>query len=561
MPLGVLTVGSLTLNENYTVADATNASSGKRTVQVGGIEHFPGRSLAQLRAIGDDLMSMFGRTVPVTFQHKTDRNGYYTIDDANVSEVHWDGEASSITWSLSLTREGPDNAVDIESRLLTVNRTKSYAGTPEPWHAPPIGHHTYYVGANTPATVVRNGADGPITVYRNIPAGVNPRYGCPVGSWAGGRVKFADVNGIIRTGTGIKLGGTDFWELNNGLIRIRPNTDSGTFTTLLVAVWDGAAWQERAWDVRIAGDSLRPAVDGKAVTVLRNGPEMVTVRLVFAQPSNGQRNLVDLVLRRGSRIVEGYVQRAVSGQISVQLDVAEPFTTPANGYTMASGEDAVGLRWAAGSTGSFSGATNGGVSYTSAVAVDFWIGAEVPRASAGGSNPGFETGSLTPWFTINGTPTVRSGDAKFGTYYGRVVATTAGTETRLIHSESATPGTAGKSYTIAGWIRSPINVTAGEAFLQLSWYNGGTLINGSQIAAPALTANVWTPVVGTAVAPATTTLIARSAGIKGTSVAAGTILDVDSLQVREAIDSGDAAGTLALQYAASTRETMVVVPR
>lgn len=559
MPLGVLTVGSLTLNENYAISDATNASSGIRTVSLGGIETYPGRSLAQLRAIADDLMSMFGRTVPVVFQHKSDRSGYYTIDDANVSNVHWEGEAASLSWSLSLTRVGPENAVDIESRLLTVNRTKVYAGTPEPWHAPPIGHQMYWVGTSSPASVVRTGADGPIVVYRNIT--VNPRYGLPVASWANGRVKFLDDNALLRTGQGIRLTAVNSWELNNGLIRVKPQPTSGTDTSILVAAWDGTAWRERAWDIRIDGTALVPPTHWQSVTLLRNSPEMAVLRILSTNPTNGSRVLVDLVLRRGSRMVEGYVQRAASGTISVQLDVAETFSTPANGYTQATGEDSFGLRWAAGGAGTFSGATNGGVSYAAAVSVDFWIGAEVPKPSVGGTNQGFETGLISPWVAFNGTASVLSDIPKHGSFYGRVTATVAGTETRLALPETGVVGVAGKQYTITGWIRSPVALTAGQAFLRFSWYNGASFLSDSTVSAPALTANTWTPVSGTITAPASTTLIGRSAGIIAAAVSVGSILNVDSLQLREAIDSGDSAATLALQYAASTRETMVVVPR
>lgn len=559
MSWGTLTLGALTLKETYALSDSVNESTGRRKVTLSGKETTGWATRLRLREVAEDLISLRGRYLPATFTNKTDRNGYYHVEDVNTSVLDWGTEGASLDWSLDLAYMGPDNAVEVESRMSHVVRSNPDGLSGERWHAPPIGHTGYYVGAVLPASVARSGADGPITVYRAIPA-VNPRYGVPLANYRGGRARLlTTTTGAERIGTGIRMDPTG-WELNNGLVRVKPNTDNGTFTTLLVAVWVEGAWKERAWDIRIAGDSIRPGADLNGVTIVRNSLEQVTLRCVGTHATAG-RFMFDLVLRRGSRFVEGYVQRATSGQISVQLDVAEPFTLTGQ-YTVANGEDSAGLRWAAGTAKSgYSLATNGGISHNSTAAIDFWIGAEVPKPSVGGSNPGFETGNISPWFAINGAPTLRSGDAKLGTYYGRVTATAAGTEVRLVHSESATPGVAGKSYTISGWLRSPVAVTAGEAFVQLSWYNGATLLSGSVINAPALPANTWTAVSGTAVAPASTTLIARSGGIKGTTVVAGTILDVDSLQVRETIDSGDAVATLHNQYLAVAGETMVVVPR
>lgn len=370
MSLGILKVGSLTLNENYLISDATNASSGERTVQLSGIETFPGRTLAEVRAIADDITSMFGKTVPVTFSHKVDRNGYYAIEDVNVSNVNWDGEAASVAWGLGLTRIGPDNAVDIESRITHVVRANSFSLVGERWHAPSIGHAMYYIGAVAPSSVTRTGADGAIVVYRAIPV-VNPRWSCPVASFQSGRARFLS-GGIERTGAGILLPTTG-WEFNNGLVRVKPGT-SGV-TSLLVAAYTGGAWREKAWDVRIAGDTLVPGTHFMGVTLLRNDPEMVSVRILAIQPSSGQRVILDLSLRRGSRIVEGYVQRSTSGDLMVCLDALETFTdSSASGYVVASANDANGNMSVAGSAKTFTAAANGGVFLTPATAMDFWLG-------------------------------------------------------------------------------------------------------------------------------------------------------------------------------------------
>lgn len=96
--------------------------------------------------------------------------------------------------------------------------------------------------------------------------------------------------------------------------------------------------------------------------------------------------------------------------------------------------------------------------------------------------------------------------------------------------------------------------------LRLRWYNGGSPLSTSDIAAPALSANVWTPVSGTATAPASTTLVGRQAALPGTPTASA-ILDVDSVTIREAIDSGDSAATMQNQYIMAASEATMAVAR
>lgn len=562
MAWGTLTIGSLVLKETDILDDVTNANTGERTVRVSGAETNPGNGTGNIEAKQQDIMSLMDRIMPVTFERKPSYNGYYRATDTNTTLEQWGEGPGQVRWSLTLEFLGADNALDLESRVANVVRSNDFGLTGERWQAPPTGHYGYYVGAVSPATVVRQGETGPITVYRALPAGVNPRYGCPVGGYQGGRVRFYSGGGLERVGERFPVAVAD-WEMNNGLVRVRPHTDSGWFTTLKVAFWDGAAWQEKFWDVRIAGDSLRPTVDFKSVVVTRNDNECVIVRIVWAQPSDGKRGLLDLTLRRGSRFVEGYVQRTVSGQISVQLDSLEAWTDNVN-HVIAAGEDANGLRYVAGRSKNFDPATNGGVSDSSTTTMDFFIGVEVPKPDLGGVNPRFETGTAAPWVGTNGTVTVVSGGAKYGTYFGRVTATAAAADLKIVENNPGVAGVAGKQYTLSGWLRSPVAVTAGQAFITIHWYSGaspGTYMSSTGIAAPALAANVWTPVSGTATAPAGTTFIGRQASLLAAVVSAGTVLDVDSLLLREATDSGDTAATLVQQYMGAMAEKVGVVRR
>jgi hypothetical protein len=374
MSWGTLTVGGLTLKETYTISDATNAQSGVRTINLSGVETSPPMPLFMLQGVAEDLASMMGKIVPITFSHKTDRNGYYSIDDVNTTALMWVGEAASFNWSMGLSRIGPDNAVNVESRLANVVRSNSFGLVGERWHAPAIGHYGYHTGPTMPAPLNRVGEAGTVVVYRTLPAAVNPRWGCPVASFTGGRVRLL-VSGAERFGIGIRAAGTG-WELNNGLVKVVPGTN-----VLTISAFTGGAWQAKDWNVYLTNTVLVGSYD--SMTVLRNDNEATTIRLVESiSPGPGVAH-VDLTLRRGSRFVEGYITRSNADELSVRLASAEAFTnSSANGFLVATANDAAGNRFVAGSAKTFTAHANGGVVKTATTSLDFWVGVEAGGTGA-----------------------------------------------------------------------------------------------------------------------------------------------------------------------------------
>lgn len=552
MQTGQLTIGTMILNETNVVQDDVD-NNGVRTLSLVGRETSCEGPVDPLKS---NIMGMVGKLMPVTFQYKTTYNGYYAVTGANVDYEKWYQGSTTIGWSLSLARLGPDNTVDLESRVANVVRSNAYSQTGERWHAPAGLHTTYYVGATTPAKTTRASADGPIAVYRPIPANTNPLWSCPVTGYTNGRSRFIK-DGIERLSERFDTDSLG-WEMNNGLVRVKPNPDNAVFTTFLIAIYDGTAWQEKAWDVRIAGDTLRPTADFKGVTVIRNDPECVILRCVAAQPNdNTSRVLVDLTLRRGSRFVEGYIQRAVAGTISVQLDTAITFNAPSGGYTIQSGPDSgTGLRAVAGSAMSFTAATNGGVSVSSNTTLDFWVGAEVPGAIVGtNTNNGFELGNTTSWTTTNGTLTVVNTPVIRGSWAGKLVADGVGQSRSDYYG--TTPATPGKSYTLTGWLRADVALT--NVQIAMLWNNGATFLSAST-SSGALSANIWTPFSVTGTAPANTTQVGRQFAINNPTTA-GTTMYADDLVIRETTASGDTAADMQQQYIGAMTEKVGVVRR
>lgn len=377
MAWGTITIGPLTLKEKDIFEDVTNANSGERSIRIEGAETVPGVTLAELQAKQEDIMGLIGRTVPISFSRKSFYNGFYVVSDTNTEYEQWVEGPAQIRWSLALDLVGVDGQVDMESALANIVRANDFALTGERWHAPSIGHFAYQTGTALPSVVFRVSSDGTISVYRSIPAATNPRWTASVSAYPAGRSRITQA-GIERTGTGANLTPSG-WTAHNGLVRIRPDTGSGTF---IVGAWDSGAWAEKVWSLKLGGTTVAPA-DLKAVTVTRNDYEMVTLRIVVQLPASASRYLVDLSIRRGSRFVEGYVQRQASGTITITPTVTETATDlSASGYMRATSNDADGNRFVVGSARTFTTDAGGGFTKSSVTAMDFFVGVELGGTGA-----------------------------------------------------------------------------------------------------------------------------------------------------------------------------------
>jgi len=385
MGWGIAQVGRLYLSEQYTAAENHNAGTGEKTLAITG-QHYTGWkgiSSAGVQMMQEDVVGLADRIVPVVFEHKTDQSGYYKVHDVNVGMLNWASEGIvSFDWSFILQKFGPDNVVDLESRLGTVVRFNNFALSGERWQAPSIGHYGYFVGSSgITGTVTRVNTDGAgVIIYRGIPANVSPRWGCPVGSYVGGRVRLL-TGGVERVGTSIRASSTD-WELSNGLMKVTPN-GVGASSVLRIEGWDGAAWSTTDFDVTV-GTEITPPFD--TITVLRNEFEAVTIRLTKAKPTSG-RILVDLTLRRGAMFVEGFTQTDASATLGVATN--SPMVTTnnaASGYIEQTSNDAQGNKMTLGSPVTFTGSTTGGMTKAAVTQLPWYIGYVIDGAGAVSGN-------------------------------------------------------------------------------------------------------------------------------------------------------------------------------
>jgi hypothetical protein len=365
-----LQLGRLTLRETQRFTESAYQGW---SMHIEGVEVCPLLTRDEVWDRFDGILGGQGGLVAALWEEKAERNGYYTVSSAS-GEVR-DRKRQGITeisWKISLQRHGPDTDTDLESRLNGAVRENDFSLTGERWSAPSIGHYAYYTGPTIPSVLTRATTEGDIIVYRGVPSGVNPRWGCRVEDYLRGRVRILNA-GVERVGAAHPLDAGQ-WELSNGLVRVRSLASGGSVE---VASFTGGAWRSKAWWVDVGGVQVT-AWD--SASVLRNDLEQCVVRLSVARSPVG-RAYLDLTLRRGSRFVEGWLQRGDSGTLSVYLGSAETLTDSTS-YVVRSTDDGDGNRVIAGSARAFDPHDDGGLTKTSSTAMDFYLGVLAGGSSA-----------------------------------------------------------------------------------------------------------------------------------------------------------------------------------
>jgi hypothetical protein len=370
---GEIDLGRFRLLEAGSISEQSDG-----TVTLQGQESSPPATVAECKALHEQVLGLqAGRIYAVQFTDKADRNGYYEIESSSAEMVNHQGEVVTSNWTANLNRLGSDKEVDLQSRLTATVRVNDFSASGGRWHAPSIGHYSYWTGSTSPTSMTRTGVDGSMTVYRGVPASVSPRWGCAVADYSKGRVRVTDERlvaaGSEVEGTKAELG-TLTWSLSNGLVNVSPTATAGV---LDVQAYSGSSYHSKLWRVTVA--SSGPTWN--SASVLRNDHEMCVVRLVASQ-SPGRVSL-DLTLRRGSRVVEGYLQSGSSATHGVALVSTETnVNTAASGYLTATSNDGDGNRFICGSARTFTGSTNGSLTKSSTTSLDFFLGAVVGGGSA-----------------------------------------------------------------------------------------------------------------------------------------------------------------------------------
>jgi len=384
-----VTIGRLTLREVFDLDANINSSTNKRTLNLRGQESSPSLpfiSVAEVKRRQEDILGLNECILPVIFGSKSDHNGWYYITDVNTTVTNYGDEVIKVDWSCNAQFIGPENSVDIESRLAYVTRQNDFGLAGERWHAPAGGAFSYYTGSNVAsATIDRPSIDGgPVTVYRGVPAGVSPRWTSTLAAYGRGRARvlLGGVERVATSATGLTVGASA-WELSNGLFSVSAAPSQAA--TLQIATWSGSAWAPKLVNCSVGSSTTDIGLFDSA-TIVRNDYEAVTIRLTRTKSPG--RSQLDLTLRRGAHFVEGYMQTDTSAIMGVSVKNAEAGTAPASaGYITATANDANGNRYILGSarTSNFL-TTQGGVFRTAATTFDFFAGQVLGGGAASAGN-------------------------------------------------------------------------------------------------------------------------------------------------------------------------------
>lgn len=339
----------------------------------------------QIQQREEDILGLQGTLAPVTFSQKPELDGFYYIDAIAATYDKWPDGIGVMSWSMNLIRAGRASNLDFESRLSgPVTRVNDFALTGNRWSAPPVVHAAFSANSNAPLITDRASSDGTVRVYRNLPTNGNVKWGSTPAGYLLGRCRIIDENGLERISTSAPLAAVG-WEINNGIVRA-----DITDAKLRVSAWTSGSWKPKSFDITFTPvwegiygpGALAPVGDPDYCTIIRNDFEAVIVRLTKSLGIPG-RVTVDLLLRRGARILELYVQHEYGSTLKIVRSTAEAAVSE-TGRIRAAAADSDGNRFVLGSAKNFVvDAANGGISKDDASFLSAFIGVEIGSPPSG----------------------------------------------------------------------------------------------------------------------------------------------------------------------------------
>lgn len=380
MPHSSSGFGEIRVNRVYLVEEENVKEDLEGKLTLTGQESSPPASVALVTFLHGQVSAMQkGNITPVTFRDKSERDGYYTVTNANSELKDFQSEVATADWTLDLTRGGSHTEVDIQSRLTGAVRQNDYGLTGERWHAPAINHYSYHTGATDVSSWVdRTSADGTIRAYRGIPTNAHPKWGCTPTNFYLGRARITDtlevsaeneIEGINRQLS------TTGWSLSNGLVNVTGTASPGIID---VQSYSGGSYHSTLWNIQ--RNSLNVQA-WQSVTILRNSFEQCVIRLTANIVNAPGRVTLDLSLRRGSRFVECYLQSSSSTTLGA-VQVVSAAAQSGTGWVVNTSNDANGNRPIIGASRTVTyNIVSGGLSKAASTALDFYIGAVINGSS------------------------------------------------------------------------------------------------------------------------------------------------------------------------------------
>ena len=373
-----------------------SSRDGARAVTFTG--HLRAATLADTKALRNELVAQTGRLVAVTWTIDSDVDGFYILRTADITisatTRGFTGQGF-FPFSVTLERVGSESETEIQSLItgtVVSNQHGLIASETAPFHAPAIGHLAYNSVSGTPTQRTRTGSDGALEWYDGVDDTVDPTWSVAPSSFYSGAVSVW-VSSLLRSGVDAPNNINDF-ELSNTLVRVTPGTTTGVSNGRINVAWhDGTQW-DTAVTFKIMYDAAgTPAVipAWHYMSIIRNDPETCTLRLVrdAAPATSAHRHVLDVTLRRGSRFVSFYYTwtgATVSYDIIRDTNDAAAAFTPTGASSPVGVLDSVatdGNKWCVMTAQTHTARTTEGGIRVTGPKFDFCIGAEVGTPGTG----------------------------------------------------------------------------------------------------------------------------------------------------------------------------------
>ena len=317
-----ITRGAIRVTGNVHVADATDMTY----------------AVEQIAALVDNPDETF---VPVIWgDYPAGWDGFYRVLDVSLGSTQPDA------WTLAADLERVQGfaAPLFEAIVLGGKRAGVGAGvTAQAWQGLPATVMGYENGVITPTVETVATADGNLTLFTdaaNELFDARVEFYLPPASWYVGAASLT-IGGKLTVGTQVP-NDPDGWVVSNGVIRLSGVANSGG---IKLEHWSGTAWVgDGSYWFGQYGGGAQPLLTAAplAITVLRNDPACVTIRLAYDAASivtNARFAVtVDLSLRRGATSAEVYLSTrgeyrwlvktpiTYAGAVAGGLSVADPAT-------------------------------------------------------------------------------------------------------------------------------------------------------------------------------------------------------------------------------------------
>ena len=315
-------------------------------------------------------------------------DGFYEVLDASVPMSPRGLAALKLDYRVRLRRVGvyPDlNSMLVGNAVRTNAHSIVKSGTVPWWAVPDDATMDYVPAASATTRVAETGTlkvwyrtDGLILYNRTC------RWQCAASDYYDGaarvEITYDGTNWVALVGQRLPNTSPFAWRITNGLTRVSYGGGDGRLT---VEHYISGAWSvSKTYKLTV---TTAPTTIGtfRTVTVKRNSPEVVTVRLGLDQSNSATPAAVtvDLTLRRGALWVEGLMSRTaetvtyLANQMGIYRSSAEAATAVTSGLRANVADASSGYYWLATSLAKTNDLTQGGFYVSSAVNdFDFAIG-------------------------------------------------------------------------------------------------------------------------------------------------------------------------------------------